>query len=287
MPNFWGTFWPLISNFYLSLFFIYLTDQCWGSKIVTKSAWWFCKLLFFLEHGIIFSVQVLFSPYIFALCSGSVHCVSWDCDILLQQSANLPMDPWHLSVGGISVLQGYWDNHQVSMLNTFPWPREVSFGNFKLFRYSVLKQSLFLPLKNVSISDIYLQVWGWTCQGCSKTPSADRGTDSRIKSVDFIVTYLGRNQVKKFTSRVGLIKYFFVFSIINGDFRKQEGLFKMFQFLMFFCERFLMKFFRLSEFGVPSCEDVSLPLQDSSALGQSPLSHHRSFTIRSPLTGDR
>ena len=146
MSNFWGTFWPLISNFYLSLFFIYLTVQCWGSKIVTKSAW-FCKLLFFLEHGIIFSVQVLFSPYLFALCSGSVHCVSWDCDILLQQSANLPMDPWHLSVGGISVLQGYWDNHQVSMLNTFPWPREVSFGNFKLFRYSVLKQSLFCHWK--------------------------------------------------------------------------------------------------------------------------------------------
>jgi len=45
---------------------------------------------------------------------------------------------------------------------------------------------------------------------------------------------------------------------------------------------------RASEFGVPSCEDVSLPAMDTAAIaGQSPLSHHKSFAIRSPMTGDR
>ncbi len=53
--------------------------------------------------------------------------------------------------------------------------------------------------------------------------------------------------------------------------------------------------------GIPTCEDVSLPTAGGSAGGmgldggvigtghmlQSPLSHHRQFQIRSPMTGER
>ena len=46
-----------------------------------------------------------------------------------------------------------------------------------------------------------------------------------------------------------------------------------------------------SSAGVPTCEDVSLPAQEFGGWGggvqQSPVLHHRSYQIRSPITVER
>ena len=50
--------------------------------------------------------RLLRHSVMFTCTLGAVHCLSWDCDILVQQPAHLPLDPRHLQPRGIPVLQG-------------------------------------------------------------------------------------------------------------------------------------------------------------------------------------